>query len=132
MKGLKTYTEFLFETIRAEEAYRDISAIQTVIDGKRNLGFITLIGTTLNSPEDFWKMVKNGKLKTIKVPSNKHQAYIYFRPGAEKEAEELRDIAEKYGGYFAWDASKEDSRRIGELLSYDKKDIDQYIKKNYR
>ncbi len=132
MKNLPTYDEFLFEKIRAEEAYRDENAIQTVIDGRRDLGFITLIGTVLDDPNDFWKLVKSGGLKTIKVPSSKHEAYIYFRPGAEKKAKELKDIAEKYGGYLSFDATERDSRRIGELLGYEKKDIDQYINKNYR
>jgi hypothetical protein len=132
MKHLKTFEVFLLESIRAEEAHRDRDAIQTVLDGKRDLGFITLIGTTLNSPEEFWDLIKSGRLKTIEVPSNQHKAYIYYRPGAERKANELKDIAERYGGYLAWDATEEDSRRIGELLDYAKRDIDLYIKKNYR
>jgi len=132
MINLPSYDEFLLETIKAEEAYRDENAIQTVIDGKRDLGFITLIGTVLDSKDEFWKLVKKGRLKTLKVPSSKHEAYIYFRPGAEKKANELKDIAEKYGGYLSWEATEKESRRIGELLNYTKKDIDQYINKNYK
>lgn len=131
MKHIHTYESFLNETIRSEEAHRDINAVQTVIDGKRDLGFLTIVGSTL--PEkDFWDMIKSGKLKTISLPDNMHRAYIYYRPSAEKKAKELADIANKYGGYLAWDATKEDSRRIGELLSYDKRDIDWYINKNYK
>ena len=131
MKHVKTFEGFVNETIRAEDAHWDESAVQTVIDGKRDLGFLTIVGSTL--PEkDFWSMVKKGGLKTIKLPENKHRAYIYFRPDAEKQARELESIANKYGGYLAWNATEQDSRRIGELLGYDKRDIDWYINKNYK
>jgi hypothetical protein len=131
MRYIKIFEEFINESIRAEDAYRDLNAVQTVIDNKRDLGFITLIGSTLPS-EQFWEMIDDNNLKTMKVKGNDYQAYIYYRSSAEKKAKELRDIAQKYGGYLAWDASKEDSRRIGELLGYDKKDIDAYISKNYK
>jgi hypothetical protein len=116
--------------IRAKEAYRDVNAVQTVIDGKRDLGFYAIIGSTLDE-DQFWSMVKGNNLKTIKVKGNRHKAYIYFRPASAKKAKELKLIAEKYGGYLAWNATKEDSRRIGELLGYVKKDIDAYIKQKY-
>jgi hypothetical protein len=131
MKYISPFREFIYETIRAEDASKDLNAVQTVIDNKRDLGFITLIGSTLPT-EQFWEMIDDNNLKTLKVKGNTYQAYIYYRPGAEKKARELRDIAQKYGGYLAWDATEEDSRRIGELLDYDKKDIDAYISKNYK
>jgi hypothetical protein len=131
MKHVKRFGTFIAESIRAEEAYNDKSALQTVVDGKRDLGFMTIIGSTLDK-EVFWSTVKEHGLKTLPVKGSQHQAYIYFRKGADEKAKELRDIAEKYGGYLAWNATEEDTRRIGELLSYDKKDIDSFIKKNYK
>jgi hypothetical protein len=77
MKCIKLYEEFITETIRSEEAHRDESAVQTVIDGKRGVGFITLIGSTLGSNE-FWAMIKKSGLKTLSVKGNSHQAYIYY------------------------------------------------------
>jgi hypothetical protein len=131
MKNIPSYDEFLNEIIKAEEASRDENAVQTVIDGKRDLGFITLIGTTMDVNE-FWELIRKHGLKTLEVPENVHKAYIYYRKGAERKAKELKDIALKYGGYLAYDATEKDSRRIGELLGYDKKDIDWYINKNYK
>lgn len=121
----------LKEEIRASEAYEDRGALQTVIDGKRDLGMIALKSATI-SKEEFWDAVKENNLETIKVPSNDYGATIFFRPGAENKAIELRDIAEKYGGYLYWDATIEDSRRIGELLGYVKEDIDDYIERNLK
>jgi hypothetical protein len=131
MKHIHTYESFLNESIRAEEAHRDENAIQTVIDGKRDVGFLTIIGSTM-SEKDIWDMIKGGGLKTIQLKGNTHKGYIYYKPGAEKNAKELENIANKYGGYLAWDATEQDSRRIGELLNYDKRDIDWYINKNYK
>jgi len=131
MKHVKRFGIFIAESIRAKEAYRDESALQTVVDGKRDLGFITISVSPLEK-EVFWSTVKEHGLKTLPVKGNQYQAYIYFRKGADEKAKELRDIAEKYGGYLAWNATEEDTRRIGELLSYDKKDIDSFIKKNYK
>jgi hypothetical protein len=132
MKHIKLFEGFLNETIRASEAYRDEGSINTVIQGRRKIGFQTLVNSLI--PEDvFWQVVDAYGLKTIEVPSSKHKAYIFFKPGQEAEANaaELRDIAEKYGGYLAWNASMEDTRRIGELLEYDENDIDEYIRERY-
>lgn len=118
----------LKEAISASDAYSNKNAIQTVIDGKRDLGFITLIGSDI--PEStFWSLIKNNGLKTISIPSNKYKGYIYFRNGSEDKARELMDIAEKYGGYLAHNATPEDTRRIGQLLGYHESDIDDYINK---
>jgi hypothetical protein len=120
----------LNEEITPNEAYRDESAIKTVLDGKRNLGFITLDGSTL--PEQtFWDTIKKFNLDVIKVPSNPYKAFIYFVKGHQDEAEELKSIAEKYDGYLSYKATEEDTRRIGELLGYKKEDIDSYINKRY-
>lgn len=121
----------LREGISASEAYRDEHAIQTVIDGKRDLGFISLIGSTV-SEEQFWNIIKQSGLKTIKVPSNKFNAFIYFRNGAENKAKELLDIAEKYEGFLAHNATPEDTRRIGQLLNYNESDIEDFIKTKYK
>jgi hypothetical protein len=122
----------LDESIRADEAHYDKSAIQTVIDGKRDLGFITIKASVDTSRDEFWDLVKTHNLGTIKLPKNPFDAYIYYRKGAERKAKELEKIANKYGGYLSYEATEAESRRIGELLGYDKRDIDQYINKNYR
>jgi hypothetical protein len=76
-------------------------------------------------------MIKDNRMKTLKVNGNPFQPYIIYNPGAEKNAKELKAIAEKYGGYLAFNATEQDTRRIGELLGYKKADIDAFIKKHY-
>jgi hypothetical protein len=118
------------EEINASEAYSNEDAIQTIIDGKRDLGFLTIIGSGARSDvqkETIRSMINDNDLKTIEVKGNKHQAYIVFKKGAEKKAKELKDIAEKYGGYLSYKATDDETRRIGKLLGYTKKDIEDYI-----
>jgi hypothetical protein len=119
-KGLK-------EEISAEEAQDDVSSLQTIIDKKRNVGFFTLEG--INSPETFWEIVDENNLKSLEVEKNPHDAYIIYRPGSEKEANELKDIANKYNGYLSYKATDEDTRRIGQLLGYKAEDIETYIER---
>ena len=123
LKNTKTHS-----TIRAAEAYRDETGVMTVVNKKRNIGFITLRHSTLRK-EDFWNIVNSKGLKTLSVPLNPNDCYIYYIPGHEKQAQELKDIADKYNGYLAYWATKEDTRRIGELLQYDPKDIEEFINK---
>lgn len=131
MQKILSYSQFLSESIRAHEAYRDDSAIQTVLDGKRGVGFITLKTSPTTSEKEFWNIVETHGLRVLSVKGNAYGGYIYYLPGYEKQALELLDIAEKYGGYLYYGATEEDSRRIGELLGYVEEDIIEYLKKNY-
>ena len=115
------------KTIRAHEAHNDDNAIETVITGRRNLGIIGLTHNSLTN--NFWDIIKDNNLNVLKVPSNKYGLYIYFRPGAETQAQELKDIAEKYNGYLAYNADENDTRRIGQLLNYHQNDIEDFIKR---
>lgn len=122
-------TTGLVEVIEPDEAYHDSSAIQTVVDGKRKLGTITLDSSKYRGNlEKFTSDMKALGLNILHVPSNPFKMYIYYRDGAKAEAEELRDIAEKYKGYFAWYATEEDTRRIGKLLSYSDEAVEKFVK----
>jgi len=118
------------EEISASEAYRDENALKAVIDGKRDLGFITLKTATI--PEKtFWDEIKKHGLKTVNLPLNPYNAFIYFRKGAELNAIELANIANKYGGYLSYKATKEEAIRIGQLLGYKESDIQDYVDSHY-
>jgi hypothetical protein len=124
---------YLKEEIAASEATTNKGALQTIIDNKRNLGFFVLGGSQYTPAEakDFWNSISKYSLKSLRVPSHPHNAYIIYRPGSEKEASELKSIAEKYEGYLSYRATKEDTRRIGELLGYKKEDVDKYVDERY-
>lgn len=114
------------EAIKASEAHNNNDAIQTLIDGKRSVAFISLV------KQDFLDFIHSNNLSSIRVPSNEYNSYIVYRKGAEKEARELLGIAEKYGGYLAYNATQDDVRRIGKLLGYEDSDVEDYIQKNIK
>ena len=76
-----------------------------------------------------FQIVDENNLKSLEVEKNPHDAHIIYRPDSEKEANELKDIANKYNGYLSYKATDEDTRRIGQLLGYKAKDIETYIER---
>ena len=118
------------EVISASEAYNDLDAVQTIVDGKRGVAFIAWKTMPDRYVEPVQKLIRDNNLKSMYVKGNKYDAYVVYAPGFEKNATELKDIAEKYGGYLRYDASEEDSRRIGQLLNYKESDIEDYINRN--
>jgi hypothetical protein len=111
--------EELDEEIKASEAYSTYNSIKTLIDGKRDVAFV-------GKSTYIYLLSKYHGLKVIKVPNSDN--YIIYKKGAEDKANELLDIANKYGGFLHWQATDEDSRRIGQLLGYNQEDIEDYIK----
>lgn len=125
-KLIKETLERIQEEISASEAHGDIGAIQTLIDGKRNIAFITLPSNYIIN------MINDNKLLTKRVPSNPHMAFIVYKPGSKKEALELFNIAEKYHGFLSVHATDDDTRRIGKLLGYKDSDVEDHIKNKRR
>lgn len=111
--------EELSEEIKASEAYSDYNSIKTIVDGKRDVAFV-------KKSTYIYLLSKYHGLKVIKVPNSDN--YIIYKKRAEDKANELLDIANKYGGFLHWRATDEDSRRIGQLLGYNQEDIEDYIK----
>jgi hypothetical protein len=124
--------KILLEEIDPSEAYNDRDAIQTLLDGKRDLAFFTAIGMSRLTPKDLTKMIKDHnsqkekegkeqeKIKILKVIGNEYKAFITYRNSEEglRKAKELKAIAEKYGGFLAWYAEYQDTMKIGKLLGY--------------
>jgi len=121
------------ESIHPSEAYNDYDGLMTVIDGKRNLVFLTKVGSNRKGYtwEETIEIIKNNGLMVMEVPKNPFGAIIAYKPHAHYQAKELHDIADKYNGFLSVDATIEDSYKIGQLLEYNDKDIWDYLIKNY-
>ena len=118
------------EVISASEAYTDVDSVQTVVDGKRGVAFVSRIGNSSEDWDTIQDMIRDNNLKTMYVKGNPNDVYVVYARGYERDANELKDIAEKYGGYLSYKASDEDSRRIGQLLGYQESDIEDYVNRN--
>lgn len=120
--------KILLETIHPKEAHNDLDGLMTVIEGRRGLCSVHLMGKYEKKLRQY---IDAFDLYTINVPSNPYNLFVVYADGYEDRAKELVDIAEKYNGYFAANAQKEDTIRIGELLEYDPEEIKKFIIKNY-
>ena len=123
--------DILSEIIDPSEAYNDTDAINTIIQGKRKIAFIVEKANNPDNWQRIQKLIRDNDLKTVYVKGNPNHAYIVYTQDNVKNAMELKDIAEKYKGYLSANATKEDTRRIGELLEYTPKAIDAFVAKNY-
>jgi hypothetical protein len=129
-KGLMEEDD-LNEKIDPSEAYNDTDAINTILQGKRKIAFIVEKANNADNWKRIQKTIADNNLKTVYVKGNPNHAYIVYTPDNVKDAMELKAIAEKYDGYLSANASKEDTRRIGELLGYTEDKIDAFVAKNY-
>ena len=119
----------LDETIPASDAYRDESVLQTIIDGRRDMGLIAF---------DFQPHLRNIALendfKIIPIEQSHHNVGmgIVYRdnPNGLKRAKRLLEIMNSHGGYVK-DETPEEAREIGELFNYDEESINDYINRNY-
>ena len=117
------------EEIDPSEAYRDDDALQTLIDGKRNVGILHF------AYGDYEDRVKQADLKTIGPIKQdyyglRNQTHIVYRPEGERDAKELYLIMLKNDGYVPIN-TPEETRRIGELLGYRKQAIDIFIDRHF-
>lgn len=110
--------------IRASEAFNTEGSISTVIEGKRNVGWLII------DSKDIFTILDNNSISYLRVKSSKHECYVIFRESHKQDALDLIAIADKYDGYLHFNASDEDTRRIGQLLSYHPDDVEEFINRN--
>jgi hypothetical protein len=116
------------EDIDPLEAITIVGSVQTIVDGKRDVGYIVLKHSSKDEIEQIKTLVSDNNLK-IQPVRGEQKPIIIYKTGNESAAKELKDIAEKYNGYLSYKATEEESRRIGEILGYSKESIDKYIEK---
>ena len=136
MKHIKLFEQFVAERIKASEAYDTMEGVQTVIDGKRELAFISTMDAPIYRPNKEKELaamqhgLDNG-LKAIEVKGKPNgRAWVLYRKN-KRMAQKLADYAESKGGYLS-DSTPDEAEYVGDLLGYDKGDIRTFIKKRYR
>jgi hypothetical protein len=131
-KGFPTNIDesFLFEEIDAKEAYTDKDALQTVIDGKRNIALIQIP----NYVDSFSKeSIENEGLQVLMIndPNGRFpQLAIVYNEDTKDNAILLRQYIIDHDGYIS-DYTPEEAQYVGNLLEYTQKSIDEYIFKRY-
>ena len=122
----KLIKEHLLEDIDPDEAYTDKGAVQTVINGKRNVGFLA---TYYEDAKVLLSDAKKAGLKVISMLQDRHRgstANIIYRDGFEEEAMRLAKIARKHGGYLPIE-TPEETYEIGILLGYYEEKVKEFV-----
>ena len=122
--------EHLSEEVDPSDVYRDEAAVQTVLDGRRGVGFLVVYYDVHKKLLD--KALKSG-LKAISIPQEvgsfgKSIAYIIYRNGFEEEAMRLAKIARKNKGYLPIN-TPEETYEIGILLGYYPEKVKEFVLK---
>lgn len=136
MKHIKLYEEFVAEKIKASEAYETMGAVQTVIDNKRDLAFISTMNNPMYRPNNDSELaamkygLDNG-LSAIEVKGKPDgKAWVLYKKN-KRAAQKLADYAESKGGYLS-DSTPEEAKYVGDLLGYDEGDIRAFIQRIYK
>lgn len=136
MKYIKLFEKFITERIKASEAYNTMNGVQTVIDDKRDLVFISTMDNPIYRPNNEQELaamqhgLENG-LTAIEVKGKSDgRAWVLYKKN-KRAAQKLADYAESKGGYLS-DSTPEEAKYIGDLLGYDKGDISAFIKRVYK
>ena len=120
--------EHISEEIDPNEAYRDETSVQTVLNGKRGVGFLVVY---CPQAKELLKKAIAGGLKTISMPQEegsfgKTTAHVIYRNGFEEEAMRLAKIARKNGGYLPTN-TPEETYEIGILLGYYPEKVKEFV-----
>lgn len=136
MKHLKPFGTFINEKIRASQAYDTMEGVQTVIDGQRDLAFISTMNNPIYWPNNVNELeamqhgLDNG-LTAIEVKGKSDgRAWVLYKKN-RGAAQRLADYAESKGGYLS-DSTPEEAKYVGDLLGYAKGDISAFIKRVYK
>jgi hypothetical protein len=113
----------LSEEIRAKDAYDYYNSLKTIIDGKRDVGFLEL--TKEMEP----KIIKhNLGVIPVRMTSQRTMMAIIYRD--KSKALRLYEFTKKYNGFLT-DRDPIEAREIGRLLGYIESDIEEYVNKKY-
>lgn len=121
--------ESIDEDIHPSEAYRDNTSIQSIVNGKRGVGFMATLSSSVM--DELVKIVDEADLNMFKIHRAKDVAYVIFRNGYEKQARELVNIAQKHEGYLPCcpdqGITPDEVYKIGRLLGYYRDSVIEFV-----
>ena len=120
------------EEIDPSEAYHDEAAVDTIINGKRGVGFLAVY---YDKAKVLLQKALDAGLKVISIPQEGGMvkssiANIIYRKGYEEEAQKLFKIAKRNGGYLPVN-TPEETYEIGILLGYYPEKVKEFVLKKF-
>ena len=119
----------LMEKIHASEAYRDIDAIMTVLNGKRSVAFLRA-SAVKEFYDEYIKGNQNVGLMTVERDGVGDYGNAYILYTDIDKAKKLHSVLMKHGGYLE-DNTPEEAIENGESVEYHDEDIKDFVDKHY-
>ena len=111
------------EEVNADEMHSDITAIRSVLNGKRGVAF-----TEIN--KSIAQKLEKKKIGVIPIRMTSINTMFAIIFTDKVKAYLLYEIAKKNNGYLS-DKTPDEAREIGKLLDYKPSDIEQHIRNKY-
>jgi len=145
---VRNWKPILNEVIDASEAYTDEGAIQTVLDGKRNVGYVQLTSGEIEDlkskglniipvfpkrskvRKEYIKSLSSGGWGKAGATYFADVSYIIYNNQGEDDAYKLYDYMKARQGFVS-DNTPDEARYVGKLLGYSDKSVEEFVKKNY-
>ena len=115
--------KLLNEIVRRHETLDDIGSLKTIINRKRDVGFIHLT-------KEYYKIVVKYNIGVIPVRMMGQDSMMAIVYTDRSKALRLYNIAKRRNGYLT-DNSPIEAREIGRLLGYHEDDIEKYVHDKY-
>lgn len=145
---VRNWKPILNEVIDASEAYTDEGAIQTVLDGKRNVGYVHLTSGQIKDlkskglniipvfpkrskiRKEYIKSLSPGGWGKTGATYFADRSYIIYNNRGEDDAYKLYDYMKARQGFVS-DNTPDEARYVGKLLGYSDKSVEEFVQKNY-
>lgn len=98
-RQLNLLKEHIVEDVSPSQVNRDETCVSSVINKQRNVGFLSVYGPQTQKQLNRILDAGLGVIK-FRQDSPYSLALVFYNHGHEKQAQELANIAMKYGGYL--------------------------------
>lgn len=129
MQKIKNFKNFIAESVHPEDTDNGLKSLKTVFAGSRKISF--QVARDFNFPgftEIYNLLMQNPDYGRLNV-EGENEPFIIYHKSKQAEAEELKSLAEQFGGYLHCNAPLHMQRRFGEILEYHPEEIEKYIRK---
>ena len=129
MKKIKNFENFISESVHPLDTDDPLKSINTVYRGLRKLSYHVMRDFDFYGfTEIYDKLMQNPDFRELAV-EGENKPFIIYHKDKQKEAEELKELAERFNGYLHSDAPLHIQKRFGEILEYHPEEIEKYIQR---
>lgn len=129
MKKIKNFENFISESVHPLDTNDPLKSINTVYRGLRKLSYHVMRDFDFPGfTEVYDELMQNPDYRVLPI-EGENKPFIIYHKDKQKEAEEMKELAERFNGYLHCDAPLHIQKRFGEILEYHPEEIEKYIQR---